>query len=155
MEAYSAIERITLMTWVNLQNVMLSEGNQTQTTTYCMIPFTWHSRKDKIVGAGIDPYKEACEHRYGMFCTLIVVVVTQQCTPVKTHCCTLFFLFFFFRQRGEGRKKERERNINVWLPLTRPILGSWPATQARALTGNQTGNLSVCRTTPNPLSHTG
>ena len=47
-----------------------------------------------------------------------------------------------------------ERNIN-WLPLTSPQLGAWPATQARVLTGNQSGDLLVCRTTPNPLSHTG
>ena len=32
-----------------------------------------------------------------------------------------------------GREEERERNINVWLPLTRPLLGTWPATQACAL----------------------
>ena len=31
---------------------------------------------------------------------------------------------------------ERERNITVWLPLTWPPLGTWPATQACALTGN-------------------
>ena len=31
---------------------------------------------------------------------------------------------------------EEERNINVWLPLMRPLLGTWPATQAHALTGN-------------------
>ena len=31
---------------------------------------------------------------------------------------------------------ERERNINVWLPLIHPPLGAWPATQACALTGN-------------------
>ena len=36
-----------------------------------------------------------------------------------------------FRERG--REKQRERNINVWLPLTCPLLGTWPATQARAL----------------------
>ena len=35
-----------------------------------------------------------------------------------------------------GRK--RERNINVWLPLMRSLLGTWPATQACALTGYQT-----------------
>ena len=35
-------------------------------------------------------------------------------------------------------EKERERNINVWFPLTHPLLGTWPATQACALTGNQT-----------------
>ena len=28
-----------------------------------------------------------------------------------------------FREGKEGRK--RERNINVWLPLTRPLLGTW------------------------------
>ena len=41
-------------------------------------------------------------------------------------------------ERGEGREKERKRNINVWLPLMWPLLGTWPATQACALTGNQT-----------------
>ena len=47
----------------------------------------------------------------------------------------LFFKkrFYFFLDRGEGREKERERNINVWLPLIHPLLGTWPATQARAL----------------------
>ena len=37
---------------------------------------------------------------------------------------------------NEGREKEREKNINVWLPLTHPLLGAWPRTQACALTGN-------------------
>ena len=34
----------------------------------------------------------------------------------------IFFLDFIylFLHRGEGRKKERERNINVWLPLMCP-----------------------------------
>ena len=35
-----------------------------------------------------------------------------------------------FLERGEVRDKERERNINVWLPLTCPLLGTWPPTQA-------------------------
>ena len=30
---------------------------------------------------------------------------------------------YLFLERGEGREKERERNINVWLPLTHPQLG--------------------------------
>ena len=29
---------------------------------------------------------------------------------------------YLFLERGEG--KERERNINVWLPLVRPLLGT-------------------------------
>ena len=32
-----------------------------------------------------------------------------------------------------GGEEERERNISVWLPLVRPLLGAWPATQACAL----------------------
>ena len=40
---------------------------------------------------------------------------------------------YLFLERGEGNEKERERNINVWLPLTCPLLGTWPATQACAL----------------------
>ena len=39
-------------------------------------------------------------------------------------------------------------------PLTRPHPWTWPATQACALTGNGTDNLSVCRLVLNPLSHT-
>ena len=50
------------------------------------------------------------------------------------------FKFCLFLERGEGREKERERNINVWLLLKWPPLGTWPATQACALTGNWTGN---------------
>ena len=32
---------------------------------------------------------------------------------------------------------EKERNINVWLPLMLPLLGTWPITQACALTQSQ------------------
>ena len=38
-----------------------------------------------------------------------------------------------------------ERNINVWLPLERPLMGTWPTTPACALTGTQTSNPLVCR----------
>ena len=62
--------------------------------------------------------------------------------------------FYLFLERGEGREKDRERNISVWLPLTCPQLGTWPTTQACALSGNRTGDLLVCRLTLNPLSHT-
>ena len=43
---------------------------------------------------------------------------------------------YLFLERGERREKEREKNIHVWLPLMCPPLGTWPATQACALTGN-------------------
>ena len=40
----------------------------------------------------------------------------------------------------------------VWLPLTHPQLGTWPTTQACALTGSQTRGL-VLRRALNPQSH--
>ena len=61
---------------------------------------------------------------------------------------------YLFLERGEGKEKERERNINVWLPLVHPLLGTWPTTQARALTGNRTGDPLVCGLALSPLSHT-
>ena len=42
----------------------------------------------------------------------------------------------------------------MWLPLTCPLLGTWPATQACALTGNRTTNPLVHRPVHNRLSHT-
>ena len=65
----------------------------------------------------------------------------------------LFIYLFIFGKRG--KEGERERNINVWLPLACPRLGTWPVTQACALTGSRTGDLLLHRPTPNPLSHTG
>ena len=49
------------------------------------------------------------------------------------------FIYLFLEQR-EWREKERERNNNVWFPLTWPPPGTWPATQACALTGKGTGD---------------
>ena len=46
----------------------------------------------------------------------------------------------------------RGREISVWLRPARPLLETWPATQACALTGNQIGDPLVCRPTFNPLS---
>ena len=51
-------------------------------------------------------------------------------------------------------EKERERNINVRLPLIHPLLGTWLATQACALTGNRTGDLLLLQASTQPLSHT-
>ena len=69
-----------------------------------------------------------------------------------------FFFFnifkFIYFYRGGRREKERERNINMWLPLMNLPLRTWPTTQAHSLTGNQTGNPLVHRLALNPLSHT-
>ena len=40
------------------------------------------------------------------------------------------------------------------LPLTQPSLGTWPANQAHALTGDRTGDPLVCRPALDPLNHT-
>ena len=41
---------------------------------------------------------------------------------------TFFYFFkdfiYLFPERGKGGEKERERNINVWLPLAHPQLGT-------------------------------
>ena len=67
---------------------------------------------------------------------------------------SIFKIFIYlFLERGKGGRK-RERNTNVWLPLSHLLLGTWPATQACSLTGNWTGNPLVCRPALNPLSHT-
>ena len=71
------------------------------------------------------------------------------------------FLYFFL-EREEGREKkrekERERNIDVWeihwSVASCKQLGTWPISQACALTGNQTSDPSVLRPALNPLSHT-
>ena len=73
---------------------------------------------------------------------------------------TSSFIYYFkdfiylFLERGERREKERERNINAWLPWLCPLLGTWPTTQACALTGNRTSDPLPHSLALNPLSHT-
>ena len=56
--------------------------------------------------------------------------------------------------RNRGRETSMcERNID-WLPFPCPHQGTWPATQACALTGNQTSGFLVRRPVLNLLSHT-
>ena len=65
----------------------------------------------------------------------------------------LKILFILFLDRGEQKEKERERNISVWLLLVHPPLGTWPTTQACALTGNRTSDFGS-QPALNPLSYT-
>ena len=50
------------------------------------------------------------------------------------------FCLFIFRQSGRG-EKEKERNINVWLSLMCPLLGTWPITWARPWLGTEPATL--------------
>ena len=61
------------------------------------------------------------------------------------------FYFILFIHRERGREGERQRNIYVWLCLMCPLLGTWPATQACALTWVGTSDLLVLGQTLNPL----
>ncbi|KAF6073442.1 hypothetical protein HJG60_009566 [Phyllostomus discolor] len=63
------------------------------------------------------------------------------------------FIYLFILERGQGREKE-ERYINMWLPLLRPLLGTWPAAQVCALTRSRKDGLLVHRLALNPLYHT-
>ena len=58
------------------------------------------------------------------------------------------FYLFIFRERGKKGEK------NVWLLLSCPLLVTWSATQACALTGNQTSDTLVHSLAFSPLSHT-
>ena len=56
MEYYSAIKRNEILThatiWIDLENIMLSERNQTQKATYCIIPFTGNVQNRQICRDG-------------------------------------------------------------------------------------------------------
>ena len=65
----------------------------------------------------------------------------------------IFNNFFDFIYLFLERRERNIDNING-LSLSHPQLGTWPATQACALTGNRTNSLSVFRLAFNPLSHT-
>ena len=54
--------------------------------------------------------------------------------------CVFFKVLLIFRESGREGEKE-ERNINVWLPLMHPLLGTWPTTQACALMGIEPATL--------------
>lgn len=100
---YLALERnevlIRTKTWMNLQNVMLSERSQTQRNTYCRIPLIWNSRRGKTICS--DRKISAClvwegvidskgnegiwEGGVGTFYILIEVMLPWVYTCVKTH----------------------------------------------------------------------
>ena len=75
--------------------------------------------------------------------------ISRTCTPP-----IYLFIYLFIKRLYLFIFRERERNINVWLPLQQLLLGTWPATQACALTGNPTNDPLVRRPSLTSLSHT-
>ena len=69
------------------------------------------------------------------------------CRPILYSFLKKNYLFIFGEREREG---ERERNIDVWLPLVCLQLGTWPATQACALPGNRTCDPLIHRPAFNP-----
>ena len=66
------------------------------------------------------------------------------------------FLFICGEREEEGEKEGKKHHCvrDHQLSLAGPQLGTRPATQVCALTGNQTSDLPVHRPELNPLSHT-
>ena len=63
-------------------------------------------------------------------------IVSLLCWLASVLFCFVFLkiLFIYFRQRGREkwrREGEMERHLNVWLPVTHPLLGTWPGPQPR------------------------
>ena len=80
-----------------------------------------------------------CEH----FMHSKIVFIYKKITYNKSRFFKRFYLFIF-RERGREREREGEK-LNVWLPLAHPLWGTWPETQAYALTGNRTSDPLACR----------
>ena len=62
-------------------------------------------------------------------------------------------ILFIFREGKRGRKSGK-RNINVWLPPARPLLGVWPTTQACAVDRESNQRPFDSQASTQPLSHT-
>ena len=108
--------------------------------------------KSRVVGGLGVLHCPSCTCQFWLFMLMIFTFIDwSQCTKHCMYICN-------FREGKGGRKGGREtsmrdRNIDQ-LPLACPQLGTWPTTQACALTGNRNGDLSVHRLALNPLSHT-
>ena len=77
-------------------------------------------------------------------------VTTQEVTAEPFFVCLKDFTYLFL-EKGKGR--EKDRSMNVWLPVARPSLGTWPAIQTYVLTGSRIGDPLVLRLALSPLSH--
>ena len=84
--------------------------------------------------------------------------VENSVIQMKRTSTLLLFLkkILFLFERGEEREKGRQRNTDVREKhrlVASCMCPDQTATQARALTGNWTGKLSLCRVTATQVSH--
>ena len=58
-------------------------------------------------------------------CLALQVQIRCSKVTARSKSCELCFLkiFYLFLEKGEEREKEKERNINVWLPVICPSIG--------------------------------
>ena len=89
---------------------------------------------EKCFNLGLFVY-EAKHLSYLLITYMMLFCESRVCVCV----CVLRFYLFGFGQKG-GKEKERERNIEH-LHLACPQLGTWPTTQACALTGIELATL--------------
>ena len=112
--------------------VLLRQGYILSCTDYHVCCVRNKKNKDLTKGGLISPLKSGMK-----------IYLNQSC----------FLRFYLFLERGRERKREGEKH-QCELPLTLPLLGTWPATQACTLTGNRTSDPLVHRPVLSPLSHT-
>ena len=116
------------------------------------LAFFWTSFSSKFV-SWISSYEATISPmgwRAFVFCTSIYLFLKM--FWLAGILFSRFYLFIF--REGGGREKERDRNVDGWLPLMHPLLGTWSATQACALTENRTNDPLLYRMALSLLSHT-
>ena len=89
--------------------------------------------------------------------SVLIIGFFVSCFVLSIHL--ILKILFIFRERGREEKREGEKHrcgretLMVCLSV-RLQLGTWPATQACALTRNWINDLLIFGVMPNPLSHT-
>ena len=105
-------------------------------------------------------------HPRGYFVTTNLYFLIPSPFSPSTNPCPLSFYFYFFKdliylfsERGEGRGKERERNIDVWeqhllVVSCSPPTGDLAHSTSMCSDRDWNSELLVHRLVLNPLSHT-
>lgn len=49
-QPWKGMKCLCAMTWMNCENIVLSEGSQMQKAVYCQVPFIWNAQNRQILG---------------------------------------------------------------------------------------------------------